>query len=114
MNVGLITYDFNHLKTEYVVKKLSEDKRVSSIQILAMPFKKRPRRKTLFNHRPDQSLGCHTSKLINLEKVTFKKWDGISEVDSCDIFIIGGAGILDIKFAKKIPIINCHWNNTYM
>ena len=29
MNVGLITYDFNHLKTEYVVKKLSEDKRVS-------------------------------------------------------------------------------------
>ena len=28
MNVGLITYDFNHLKTEYVVKKLSEDKRL--------------------------------------------------------------------------------------
>ena len=108
MNIGLITYDFNHLKTEYVVKKLSEDKRVSSIQILAMPFKKRPRRKTLFNHRPDQSLGSHTSKLINLEKVAFKKWDGISEVDNCDIFIIGGAGILDIKFAKKIPIINCH------
>ena len=108
MNIGLITYDFNHLKTEYIVKKFNSDKRVSSIQILAMPFKDRPVRKTFFNHRPDQSLGIHTSKLINFEKVSFKKWDGITEVDNCDIFIIGGAGILDIKFAKNIPIINCH------
>ena len=48
MNVGLITYDFNHLKTEYVVKKLSEDKRVSSIQILAMPFKEEAKQEKLY------------------------------------------------------------------
>ena len=73
-----------------IVKKLSEDKKGFLDTNTCYALQEEANKKTLFNHRPDQSLGCHTSKLINLEKVTFKKWDGISEVDSCDIFIIGG------------------------
>jgi len=108
MHIGVITYDFNHQKTEYIVTKLNEDSRISSIQILALPFKSRPTRNIFFNHRPNQTLGCHTSELTKLNKVSFKLWDGETKIHNCEIFLIGGAGILDISFACGKPIINCH------
>ena len=54
--VGIITYDFNHLKTEQVQKILRKNYHLT---IYALPFVERPKRNPILMHRPEQSDGCH-------------------------------------------------------
>tara|TARA_B100000214_G_C23681220_1_gene496431 strand:- start:87 stop:599 length:513 start_codon:yes stop_codon:yes gene_type:complete len=50
-----------------------------------------------------------TESLSELSKVNFQKWDGSENISECnDVFVIGGAGILDIAFANGKPIVNAH------
>ena len=109
MNIGLITYDFPHLKTEQLVFRYNQNKKVKKINLYALPFKPRKERKILFQHRPDMSRSVSTESLSELSKVTFQKWDGKENISSDnDIFVIGGAGILNIEFADGKPIVNAH------
>ncbi len=109
MRVGIITYDYEHLKTEQIVSNLVLDKRILEIKLFALPFLKRKERKVLFKHRPNQNLGTHTSNLKELDKVTFETWTGNEVIsDMVDFFVITGAGIIDINFAKGKPIVNAH------
>ena len=110
MKLGLITYDTSHLKTEQLALRYNEDDRIEEVKIFALPFQKRKKRKTMFSHRPNMSLSIPTKELAELEKISFRKWDGGADViaDECDFFVIGGAGILNIEFAKGKPIINAH------
>ena len=109
MRIGIITYDSKHLKTEQVVNNLVSHEKISEIKIFALPFLNRKKREVLFEHRPDQSLGTHTSNLKNLVKVTFQKWSGTDSIAHLvDFFLITGAGIIDIGFAEGKPIVNAH------
>jgi len=50
-----------------------------------------------------------TESLCELSKVSFQKWDGKQDIiEFNDLFVIGGAGIIDIAFAKGKPIVNAH------
>lgn len=50
-----------------------------------------------------------TESLAELSKVSFQKWDGKEDISaSNDIFVIGGAGIIDVAFANGKPIVNAH------
>lgn len=109
MRIGLITYDCPHLKTEQLVHRYIQNEKVKRINLYALPFKPRKKRTILFSHRPDMSQSVPTEKLLELSKVKFQKWDGKKNIsEKNDIFVIGGAGILDIAFASEKPIVNAH------
>ena len=55
------------------------------------------------------TLGLPTERLAQLRKVFFENWDGKHKIaDECDLFVVGGAGILDLSFAGKKPVVNAH------
>ena len=109
MKLGLITYDYAHLKTEQLVCRYVRDRRIDSIEIFALPFVVRKKRKIIIPHRPDMTNTLPTESLAEFEKVKYHKWDGKQNLGSCcDLFVIGGAGILDLAFAEGRPIINAH------
>jgi len=109
MKLGLITYDYFHLKTEQLVCKYVENKDIDEIDLFAMPFHQREKRNVLFSHRPEMSAGILTRDLAGFDKVNFFYFDGKERIGKdCDLFVIGGAGILDIEFANGKPIVNSH------
>lgn len=109
MKLGIITYDYAHLKTEQLVCRYIQNEKISEINLYALPFKPRPERAAIISHRPNMSYSVPTESLAELSKVQFQKWDGKEEISEYnDIFIIGGAGIIDIAFANDKPIVNAH------
>ena len=109
MKVGVITYEFRHLKTEQVVLQYIENPGIESIHIFAIPFVARQHRDVIIRHRPDMESGVHTSDLQAFDKVSYERWDGKAMIgDRCDLFVICGAGLLDISFAGGKPIFNLH------
>ena len=109
MRIGIITYDYAHLKTEQLVCRYIQNEKVSEINLYALPFTLRAERSVIISHRPDMARSIPTESLSELSKVTFQQWDGKEEIsDFNDIFIIGGAGIIDVAFAKGKPIVNAH------
>ena len=109
MKIGLITYNCAHLKTEQLVHRYLQNEKIKVINLYALPFRPRKKRKILFQHRADMSQSVPTESLSELSKVNFQKWDGSENISECnDVFVIGGAGILDIAFANGKPIVNAH------
>tara|TARA_B100000242_G_C42959064_1_gene444774 strand:- start:187 stop:867 length:681 start_codon:yes stop_codon:yes gene_type:complete len=109
MRIGLLTYDYAHLKTEQLVCRYVQNENVQEINLYAQPFKPRKKRVILFSHRPDMTKSVPTESLTELSKVNFQKWDGEEDISTYnDIFVIAGAGILDISFANEKPIVNAH------
>ncbi|MGB1158163.1 MAG: formyltransferase family protein [Porticoccaceae bacterium] len=105
----MITYDYTHLKTEQLVFRYIKNEKVKEINLYALPFKPRKERAILIAHRPDMNRSVPTESLAELSKVNFQKWDGEEDISlKNDIFVIGGAGILDVSFANKKPIVNAH------
>jgi phosphoribosylglycinamide formyltransferase-1 len=97
------------MKTEHMVLSYLRDEGIDEIVIFALPFKNRPARNVAFAHRPDQSDSIPTRSLENLQRVSFHEWDGEENVASLvDVFVIAGAGILDVGFASGKPIVNAH------
>ena len=109
MKLGIITYNHRHLKTEQLVAKYSSNRSIKEIHLFAIPFLSRKSRNVIFNHRPVMTSGVLTKDLGRINGVFFHSWDGLYPLaDICDFFVIGGAGILDISFAKGKPIVNGH------
>lgn len=109
MRIGIITYDYAHLKTEQLVCRYIQDEKISEINLYALPFVPRAERAVVLPHRPDMTHGVPTESLSELSKVNFQKWDGKKDISVAnDLFVIGGAGIIDIAFAKGKPIVNAH------
>ena len=109
MRLGLISYDHSHLKTEQLVHKYIRDSRIKEITIFALPFKERKKRHVKISHRPDMNNGIPTSCLSELQNVHFRHWDGKETIgDYCDLFVIGGAGVLDVNCMKNKPVVNAH------
>ena len=109
MRIGIITYDYAHLKTEQLVSRYTQNEKISEINLYALPFIPRAERTVVIQHRPDMTLAVPTESLSELSKVNFQKWGGKEDISEFnDIFVIGGAGIIDIAFAKGKPIVNAH------
>ncbi len=109
MRVGIITYDCAHLKTEQLVFRYVQNEKISEINLYAIPFIPRTKRAVIIPHRPDMTRSIPTESLAKLSKVKFQRWNGRDSISgSNDIFVIGGAGILDTAFANDKPVVNAH------
>lgn len=109
MIIGIITYDYAHLKTEQLVCKYIQNERVSKVNLYALPFIPRAKRAVILSHRPDMTRAVPTESLSELSKVNFQKWNGKEDISGLnDLFVIGGAGIIDVTFAETKPIVNAH------
>ena len=109
MRIGIITYDHAHLKTEQLACRYNQNEKISEINLYALPFISRAERAVILPHRPDMTHAVPTESLAELSKVNFQKWDGKKDVSEFnDLFVIGGAGVIDIAFAKGKPIVNAH------
>ena len=66
MNLGLITYNKKHRKTQEVLRGLRK-RNFKNITLLISNFKKIKKRQILFNHRPKQFIGLdHLSLKKNM------------------------------------------------
>lgn len=109
MRIGIITYDFPHLKTEQLVCRFIEMDVISEINLYALPFVPRAKRSVIAPHRPDMNAAAPTACFAALRKVSFHKWNGFTKLHEFnDCFVIGGCGILDTSFAAGKPIVNAH------
>lgn len=109
MRIGLLTYDHVHLKTEQLVCRYVQVDKITEINLYALPFKLRAERTVVVPHRPEMTGSVPTECLAELSIVKFHKWDGKKDISaSNDVFVIGGAGIVDVGFANGKPIVNAH------
>lgn len=109
-HIGIITYNYRHLKTEQVLKKLFCDGvKGDHFTIFALPFIHRPPRKELFSHRPNQFSGMKTSEIAKMYGLPFIECDSDNDILSgCDLYIITGAGIISEACLQGKRMINCH------
>ena len=71
MKIGIITYNYNHLKTERMVIEYNQSVLIDEIHLYALPFIPQPQ-EIIFNHRPSMSDGVLVSDLQRLKKFSFK------------------------------------------
>ena len=104
--IGLITYNTNHLKTEQILSRLAGK---YDLEVYALPFVPRKPREVLFQHRPDQSVAAHPADLCAAHGIPFFLVNSDSEIDNnCGLYIITGAGILSPACVRGKRILNCH------
>lgn len=108
--LGIITYAYQHLKTEQVLLSLiSDNKCLKDISVYALPFKKRKSRDYFFAHRPNQTNAVSPEIICNSYDIEYKEVASDVDIDNfCDEYIITGAGILSADAVKNKKIINCH------
>ncbi|QPJ62171.1 MAG: hypothetical protein G3M70_09925 [Candidatus Nitronauta litoralis] len=108
MNLGIITYNFPHLKTEQVLLRLVEMD-CQSIQLFALPFKPRKPRKPIIVHRPFQEAGAHPEEMARKFGLRYQTIDQDHDIPGgLDYYLILGAGILSEEFIRGKKTINCH------
>ncbi len=111
MKIGLISYDAKHLKTEQILNGFSLNGTLQKheFQVFALPFNERPLRRIHFHHRPPSDSGAYVSDLCKTYKIKYSKISKDIDIDnSCDLYIISGAGILSEACVKNKKILNCH------
>jgi phosphoribosylglycinamide formyltransferase-1 len=77
--------------------------------MFALPFVPRKQRKTLLEHRPPQSDAVVPEILAEKHGIPYLPCVNDEDIDnSCDIYLILGAGIISAKCIEGKKIINCH------
>lgn len=107
--IGLITYNYSHLKTQQVLKGMVELHKEYKYTIFALPYYPRKKRDVIFEHRPrqDNCIGVENiAKKYNIELV--KCDSDIDIYEGLDVYLITGAGIISEEALKGKKIINCH------
>ncbi len=105
--VGLITYDYPHLKTEQVLQRILH--RDFQFRMYALPFAPREPRETLFAHRPEQSDAVNPQAMAKKHGIPYIECTNDGSIDdSCDVYLVLGAGILSPECVQGKAIINCH------
>jgi phosphoribosylglycinamide formyltransferase-1 len=109
--LGIISYDYQHLKTEQVMLSLHA-RGFESLTLYTLPFAPRAEREILFQHRPDMSTGAHTRALAGALGAQFVACAGADQIptDDVDLFLVAGAGILPASFvsATRGRVLNIH------
>jgi phosphoribosylglycinamide formyltransferase-1 len=77
--------------------------------MFALPFTPRKQRETLFEHRPVQTDAVVPEILAEKHNIPYISCKDDTDIDnSCDLYIILGAGIVSEKCIEGKKIINCH------
>ena len=109
-NLGIITYNFPHLKTEQILESivLNSESRFN-IKLFLLPYKIRKKRKVLFEHRPDQTKAASPEEIACKHGFEMIRCINDTDIDnSCDIYLITGAGILSSEAISEKKVLNCH------
>ncbi len=107
--VGLITYHYPHLKTEQVLQRLLGLNTGFDFRMYALPFSPRKPRETLLHHRPEQSDAIAPQAMADKHKIPYVVCETDGDIDnSCDLYLVLGAGILSAECVKSKTIVNCH------
>jgi phosphoribosylglycinamide formyltransferase-1 len=78
-------------------------------KIFALPYKPRKERVTLFPHRPNQTEAVAPEVIAEKHNITYIKCENDTDIDdSCELYLILGAGIISSKAILGKKIINCH------
>ena len=105
--IGLVTYNYLHLKTEQIVEELL--KKPYELKMYALPYKPRKERVTLFQHRPNQTDAAAAEIIAEKHKITYIKCEKDTDIDNfCDLYLVCGSGIISEECIKGKKIINCH------
>lgn len=109
-SIGIITYNYKHLKTEQVLSHLfAGSTSGDQYTLFALSFTPRFPRKELFCHRPNQFTGMETSELSNKYGLPFIECETDIDIPSgYDLYIITGSGIISESCIQGKRIINCH------
>ena len=110
MNLAIITYDANHLKTAQVSLNLAA-RAEGQLTFFALPFMERKPREVIFNHRPDQRSGPPTRALARYLDAPFYPVGSAAEIPpDFDHYLITGAPLLPEEFVLRTPgrVINAH------
>lgn len=108
MKICLLSYDTPHLKTAQVLMGL-HNRGMRNIDLLLMPFTKRPERAVVFNHRPRQFEGPDPRSLAALSGGAVHPYDRWPELlGHYDHFIVCGSNIIEAAFANSGKILNGH------
>lgn len=98
--VGLITYDYPHLKTEQVLTRLLKEKH--TYKIFAIPFSERKLREVIVHHRPNQFEAVAPEVIAQKHGIEYCKVKNDKEIDnSCDIYLILGGGYIVRRVCKR-------------
>jgi phosphoribosylglycinamide formyltransferase 1 len=109
MTVGIITYNYKHLKTSQVLERLSKNKcDETEYTVFALPYTPYKSRQVLFEHRPKQDVGEHTRDIAARYSMRYVICERDKEICGCDYYLVCGAGILSPECVKGKKIINCH------
>jgi len=107
-NIGLITYHFPHLKTEQLLQYFVNMPDIK-FKIYALPYLERKERVTLFPHRPNQKEAVAPEIIAEKHKIQYIKCNEDKDIDdSCELYLILGAGIISSKTITGKRIVNCH------
>lgn len=105
-SLGVITYDTNHLKTEQILLRLVGR---YNIKVYALPYVQRPARHVVLQHRPDQSAAAHPRDICERYGLTYVPVESDAQIDnSCELYLITGAGILSAECLRGKRILNGH------
>lgn len=108
MKIGVITYNNSHLKTTQVLDGFFKKDNNSEYIVFSLPFILRKQREILFEHRPKQDTGEHTTETAKKYGMRYIICDNDKNISGCDFYIICGAGILSPECINGKKIINCH------
>lgn len=107
MDVGLITYQYPHLKTEQVLERILS--KGFKYTMYALPFKPRKAREVVFEHRPCQFVSILPAILAEKHDIPYVICDSDLDIkEGHDIYLVLGAGILSKECVENKKIINGH------
>ncbi|MCF6271813.1 MAG: hypothetical protein L3J37_01295 [Rhodobacteraceae bacterium] len=108
MKICLLSYDAPHLKTAQVFMALY-NRGFRNIDLLLMPFVKRPERAVAFKHRPPQFEGADPRSLAAFSGgivVEYSEWRNV--LNDYDWFLVCGSNLIEADFANSGRILNVH------
>ncbi len=106
MNLGIITYNKEHKKTQDVLKGLIKKKKYK-ITLLTTKFKNFKKREPYFTHRPYQFVGLKPKQLKKKYDIKIKTLNK-NNLELFEIVILCGSGLINDKMIISDKIINCH------
>lgn len=108
MNIGIITYDRPHKKSQDLIHGfISRNFKIN--KIIVTKFKSFKKKFTpLYSHRPNQFVDISTIEVAKKNGIKVVDIDTKNPYKDCDVVIIGGSRILKKKYIENNLIINCH------
>ena len=109
MNIGILTYDKPHKRTQDIVASLSLLK-FKNITIIRNKYREYKNKKinTLHHHRPYQFVGLTAEEISKKYNYELKEIEDLNCYENLEYVLICGSNLLEKKYIKKKFIINSH------